>query len=244
MSSHQIGLSGIESQEQVMMGMDPKKNEEISEILNNSIPQRHSFFQLRYFVIGKEPTNQAKMWQCLRELESRKDSIESLSLEYEEQKDVLELLDIEENMLKLTKLDGQNEEIKLLKEKELKIKIKKIKRQKKAIKSNIIQLLSKKKYIEEEIDFFLEMFKAIEKVEKLRPLDDVEAQKNYWSEKLTQKLNLKMLSGGQIESDLIETIVALPDDMNIKKQMIKTLAFRQEQIVKKLEENRGKINGN
>jgi hypothetical protein len=241
MSNHQIGLSGIESEEEVMIGNS--KKDEISKAIESAVPERHSFFQLRYFVIGKEPTTQAKMWQCLREIKARKESLESLSLEVEEQNDTLELLGLEEEMLKLASFEGNNEEMKELKDKENRIKIKKIKRKKNSTISNIAQLLSRKKYIEEELEFFLEMLKSLEKVEPLKSLDDTNAQKEYWSEKLTQKLNLKMLLGGQLESELVETIVALPDDMNIKKQVLNTLTLRHEQLVKKIEENKGKING-
>jgi len=241
MSNHQIGLSGIESEE-VMMG-DSKKNE-IYKAIEKAVPERHSFFQLRYFVIGKEPTTQAKMWQCLREIKARNESLDALTLELEEQNDLLELLDLEEEMLNLTVFEGDKEEIKEIKEKENRIKIKKTKRKKKTTISNIAQLLSRKKYIEEELEFFLEMLKSLEKIEPLKSLDDANAQKEYWSEKLTQKLNLKMLLGGQLESELVETIVALPDDMNIKKQVLNTLTLRHDQIVKKIEENKGRINGN
>lgn len=242
MSNHSIGLSGVESGEEVVLG--GSKNEEISRILEKNLPQRHSYFQLRYFVIGKEPTNQSKMWQCLREIKSRKESLDSISLELEEQKDAIELLELEEKMFKTIKIEENNEEIKKIKEKENKIKIKRIKRKKESTKLNIIQLLNKKKYIEEELTFFLEMFRSLEKVEPLKDLDDIEAQKAYWSERLAQKLNMKMLLGGQLESELVETIVSLPDDMEIKKQILNTLALRHEQIVKKIEENKGKTNGN
>jgi len=243
MSNHQIGLSGIESQEDVTLGKEQKK-EEISRILEKNMPQRHSYFQMRYFIIGKEPTNQSKMWQCLREMKTRKESLESIELEVEDQKDTLDLLGIEEKAILIGKIEEENKEIKLLREEENKIKIKKVKRKKKAIKSNIVQLLNKKKYIEEELNFFLEMFKTLEKVEPLKDLDDLESQKAYWSERLAQKLNMKMLLGGQLESELVETIVALPDDMEIKKQMLGTLTLRHNQITKKIEENKGKMNGN
>lgn len=243
MSNHQIGLSGIKSEEDVTLGKKSKR-EEISKIIEKSVPERHSFFQLRYFVIGKEPTNQAKMWQCLREIKARKDSLDSIELEIEEQKDTLELLELEEKVLDLNNFKEDTAEINELKSQENRIKVKKAKRQKKSTTSNIAQLLNRKKYIEEELEFFLEMFKTLETVEPLKSLDDVNAQKEYWAEKLTQKLNLKMLLGGQLESELVETIVALPDDMNIKKQILNTLTLRHEQLVKKIEGNRGQLNGN
>jgi len=243
MSNHEIGLSGIESQEDVEFGEKEGKKDEISRILEKNLPQRHSYFQLRYFVIGKEPTNQSKMWQCLREIKTRKESLDSIELEVQEQIDALELKEIEEKVLRMeSPMASSNLEVSELRGKEKEIKLRKVKRQKKAAKSNIIQLLSRKKYIEEELSFFLEMFKALEKTEPLKDLDDLEAQKAYWSEKLAQKLNMKMLLGGQLESELVETIVALPDDMEIKKRILSTLAMRHESIVKKMED-KGTANG-
>lgn len=256
MSNHEIGLSGIKSEEKVRMGDEirTKKQslpismkEEISNVLVNQVTERHSYFQLRYFLIGKEPTNQSKMWQCLRELKIRKESIDSIELEYEDQKDKLELLDIEEKLMILREDNDKtksNNELNELKEKEIKIKIRKIKRQKSLVISTMAGLLNKKKYIEEESHFFLEMFKTIQKTEPLSPFDDVEAQKQYWSERLSQKLNLRMLSGGQLDSDLVETIMALPDDMTLKKQVLNNLNVRMNQIVKKIEEDKKEINGN
>ena len=45
--------------------------------------------------MGKEPTVQAKLWQCLRELEARRDTLEAIELELAESKDRLELIDIQ-----------------------------------------------------------------------------------------------------------------------------------------------------
>jgi len=233
MSNQEIGLSGISSG-----GEEPKQisfKQEISDVLQNQPSERHSFFQLRYFLIGKEPTNQSKMWQCLRELKSRKESIDSLELEYEEQKDRLELLGIEESMLNLFQKEAQNE-LEELKSKETNIKIKQIKRKKTALISSLDSLINKKRFIEEESHFFLEMFKTLQKVEPLRPFDDIEAQKEYWSEKLTQKLNLKMLTGGQLDTELVETVIALPDEIELKKQVLNTLSVRRSQMVKAMEQ--------
>ena len=184
------------------------------------------------------------MWQCLRELKVRKESLNSLELELEDQKDKLELLEVEEGLLNVSQNDLENSEkneiIKKLKTKENYIKLRKIKRQKTSIISSLSDLLNKKKYIEEESIFFLEMFKNLEKSEPLKDLDDLEAQKEYWSEKLSQKLNLKMLLGGRLDTELVETVVALPDDINVKKQILNTLNLRHAQIIKNLEQNKEK----
>ena len=78
--------------------------EKIQELFPKDLElsSRHSYFQLQYFLIGKEPTNQSKMWQCLRELKSRKDNLESIDLQIEEEKDNLEFQ-------KLSLLELENE---------------------------------------------------------------------------------------------------------------------------------------
>jgi hypothetical protein len=175
------------------------------------------------------------MWQCIKELKIRKEALDSLELEYQEQKDKLELLGVEESLLEIEKFETNNEQELILRDKQKEIKIRRIKRQKQAVISSLNEFINKKKYIEEESRFFLEMFKSLESIEKLKPFDDVEAQKEYWAERLSQKLNLKMLTNGQLDTELIETIVALPDDMKIKHQAIKMLDLRHSQMTKSLE---------
>ena len=218
---------------EISLNMELK--EEISRILKNEVAERHSYFQLRYFLIGKEPTIQSKMWQCIKELKIRKEALDSLELEYQEQKDKLELLGIEESLSEIEKFETNNEQELALRDKQKEIKIRRIKRQKQAVISSLNEFINKKKYVEEESRFFLEMFKSLESTEKLKPFDDVDAQKEYWAERLSQKLNLKMLTNGQLDTELIETIVALPDDMKIKQQAIKMLDLRHSQMTKSLE---------
>ena len=70
--------------------------EQITNLLSDKeIVNRHSFFQLRYFLVGKEPTNQARMWRCIRELEVRQQTIEAINLEMEDINDKKELLQIQ-----------------------------------------------------------------------------------------------------------------------------------------------------
>lgn len=205
---------------------------EIDEVLVNEVSCRHSYFQLKYFLIGKEPTNQAKMWQCLRELKTRKDSLDNIVLEEEELKDNLELLNIN-----IEELNERNSDAKTT------IQIRQIERKKLAINNNFLALAEKKKWLEEECRFFLETFKNIQKIEPLKQFDDLSSQKEYWAEKLSQKLNLKMLTSNNLDGELIETIMALPDDMPIKKQTITTLNIRQEQMIQNMKKTLNKIEG-
>jgi hypothetical protein len=215
--------------------------EKIDSVVKHDVVSRHSYFQLKYFLIGKEPTNQAKMWQCLRELKMRKDNYKNLSLQIEEEVDKLELQEI--NLLKVEKLK-ENESDDLSK-KELEIKVRQINRLILSIKNSLIDLEDKKKYLEEECEFFLQTYKNIEKIEPLKHFDDIDAQKEYWGTKLLEKINLKILLENNIDIELVETVLSLPDDIPIKQQVLNKLNNLQSNILKlqnnfkKIEENDG-----
>ncbi len=213
---------------------------ETTELLKHEVVQRHSFFQLKYFLIGKEPTVQSKMWQCLRELKQRRESLDAIELERDEVKDKISLIDI--SMLKLTAAYG-NENQPELDRRELEIRIRQTERQKKALIRNLEDLDDKERWLNDECLFFVETFKNLEKVEPLRPFDDIEAQSQYWNEKLTQKANIKMLTQNTIDSELIETIVALPNDLPIKKHTLQNLNIKQEQMLQQLREAAKKLEG-
>lgn len=160
MSNQIVGLSGIASEEKVCLTPEPLSLlDEIALVLKNEPASRHSYFQLRYFLIGKEPTNQGKMWQCLRELKTRNESLCSLDLEVEETKDRLELLDIAVEKIKNPQvssfgIDSPNE-LSELNKREQAIKLRQIERQKKSIETSLQSLAERKKWLEEESKFFL-----------------------------------------------------------------------------------------
>jgi translation elongation factor EF-G len=136
----------------MFQSQNPQKEEkklnltdEMNSLLKNEVASRHSYFQLKYFLIGKEPTNQAKMWQCLRELKIRKESLSSLALEVEENKDNIELL---ENKINKSKLKIQTmDEFDI---KELEITNRKNTRKIQSIKEKLDQLQERKKFLEED----------------------------------------------------------------------------------------------
>lgn len=216
--------------------------QKIDEIVKNDVVSRHSYFQLKYFLIGKEPTNQSKMWQCLRELKMRKDNFKSLLLQIDEEKDKLELQEI--NLLKLKNIKETEQDE--LSKKEIIIKERQISRVILKIKDDLIDLDEKKKFLEEECEFFLQTFKNIEKIEPLKHFDDLDSQKEYWGTKLLEKINLKILLENNIDTELVETVLSLPDDIPIKQQVLNKLNSLQANILKlqnnfnKIEENNGK----
>ena len=73
-------------------------------------------------------------------------------------------------------------------------------------------------------------------VENLKPYDDLESQKLYWNEKLSQEFDLKVLLHGTPDVELVKTILALTDDLEIKKTTVKSLQNTQKRIASKEEE--------
>jgi hypothetical protein len=64
--------------------------EEAAGLVGGSgVSGRHTFYQLKHFVLGKEITTQAKMWKCIRELEARVGAAKSMLNGIEEAEDDL-----------------------------------------------------------------------------------------------------------------------------------------------------------
>lgn len=219
-----------------------KLTAELDEALKVEVTSRHSYFQLKYFVINKEPTIQAKMWQCLREMKSRRDALLAIDLEIEESKDRAEMLNIQiQKAAKTGWTADADAEIEEMNKKEHQIKNRRLLRKKKATAESLIQLEEKRGWMEDEARFFLETFRNLEKVEKLKPFDDLDSQKQYWGSKLSEKINLNMLLQKPLDTEMIETILALPDDIPVKKQMVNRLNTIQTQLLEVKEEYKKKL---
>jgi len=194
--------------------------EKAKEIINNSdLKERHSFFQLNHFIVGKEPTLQSKLWQCTREINARIETVDS----YKE-----EILISEENYEILSlKIDRYKTLIEkescTYKRKILEIKLKKMIRNYDRKDFVFKKINDKLKSVNEELDFFVKTFMEIEKVEKLKSFDDVESQNQYWSAKLGNDLNLRFLLNIPTDLELCKTILALPDISIVKKQLTSAL---------------------
>ena len=186
-------------------------SDEIDKILENQKQERHSIFQLKYFLIGKEPTNQAKMWRCIDELKARKQSTDAIKLEIEDANDDLELLNMKEAAITETTAVEQQ------------IARRKLKRKIAATESRLSELAQRLKGIEEESSFLVKAFNSINQIEELKPFDDLESQKNYWSEKLGQELNLRLLLGMALDMELVKTILALHSESTTKQELLGVL---------------------
>ncbi len=197
-----------------------------------AISHRHTFFQLKHFIIGKELTTQAKMQKCLKEIEARVESINGMNLSIEEAEDDLELLNLKiSNLEKKKEKKGINKQYK-------DIQIRKLNR-KKTLLSNSIQNINKKlKETEEEVSFFTSAFKQLEKIEPLKRYDDLESNQQFWNENFGQELQLRLLLQKPLDIELVKCILALNKESPIRIEMLKIL----DQIQNKAIENK-KIEG-
>lgn len=191
----------------------------IDQVIAKTPEARHSYFQLKYFVLGKEPTTQSKMWQCLRELKSRKENIDTTNLEIEEIQDQLELLTINKENIKPESKEDQ-------------IKLRMLNRKQLILTKNLQNLEEKVKFLTQEAKFFLQAFENLEQVEPLKDYDNLEVQKEYWNEKLLQEINLKMLLSQPLDVEITKTILALPKDLPVRIQVEKALEHVKDQFGK------------
>ena len=196
-------------------------NEKIDNLLKNDVVDRHSFFQLKYFVIGKEPTIQAKLWRCIKELKSRRESLNAINLEIEEVNDNKLLLDIQiKDLEELNEMPHQATESM---KKQEEIRERQFQRKIRSYEDVLATLKNKLKDTEEEAAFFLKAYESLIQHEELKPWDDETAQLDYWNEKLSQELNMKLLLNRPLDVELIKTILSLQDDAPIKVQTIHIL---------------------
>ena len=207
----------------------------IDEILKQDIADRHSYYQMKHFILEKEYTTQGKMWQCLKEIRARKSSLVNIQMEIDSSKDNLELINInkKKESMGIGSISGVNDPVSLLKIGESQVKVRQLTREAQRLTDSIWVLQAKMKNIEEETEFFAEQFEQFIKIEPLKPLDDQESQENFWHAKLASEVNLRVLLGAPLDVEIIRTILCLHDGCNLKRSVVKLLNESQKKLESK-----------
>ena len=198
--------------------------EKCKELLSKfPVPQRHSDFQIEKFIIGKEPTYHARMWQCMREIETRHESLVNIEFEIENQKDdiILKQLEKEKNLKK----------DKDLREKEDEVMLRKIERSIAHMEISLNKLLSKKKNIEEETKKFIEILEDVNKNIPYVEFNDEIAQRDYFENKFANEINLNILLGHPINNELVRSTMCLGDGSKVKTQLVESLNNLQRKLL-------------
>jgi len=185
--------------------------------------ERHTFFQLKHFVLGKEITTQAKLQKCIREINARKKSLKSMMLGLDDASDELRILELKVLALEKKKPKGS------LDREHLEIQKRKIGRKKEMLLDSIEDMKKKITETEEETEFFMRAFEQLEVVEPLKRHDDPDANAEFWNENFAQDLRLRLMLQKSIDLELVKCILALDAESPVRKEVVGIL----EQIQRK-----------
>ena len=163
-----------------------------------------SYFQIQYFVVGREPTAQAKMHRCLEEIKQRRNSIDNAKLEIEEQEDVIALCEIRMRNPDCPKVEED-------------VYKRRLQRKMDSTMKQIKDLRDRISVWSDEIGFLDKMYKDIAKKVELKDWNDYDVQLEYWNEKLGQEIRQRLLLNAPVDIELIKTVLALPDSAPVKK---------------------------
>lgn len=208
------------------------------------LPNRPSYFQIKNFIIAKEPTTQSQLWSAIREMRSRYETIQALDLQIATCEDNLELVDVQLDLckLRLKHYEAKATEKSKLLSRQQKIKLRKLEREKGAGQGSLTDLKERRTNAIDESAFILQIYKHLEQLEELKPFDDEQVQREYWNERLSEQFHTCVLLSRPFPEELIKTILVLPDDTPIKVHVTKVLEKRQELLMQQKHLERPKAN--
>lgn len=193
---------------------------EICNLLNkNKTCHRHSYYQLKHFILNREITHQSRLRRCLNEIEARKSTLDNLFLSIEEANDDIELIDLEIKKHEKILL-GMEDEIEAKKQE---IAIRKAKRRRNKLNTSLQEMNKTLIECEEEIAFFLSAFQQLEKIEPLKDYDDLEANEQMWSEQYAEEVQLRLMLQKPLDLELVRCILSMSKNAPIRSTMINIL---------------------
>ena len=209
--------------------------EKVESILNKvDLPDRHTFFQLEKFIIGKEPTAQSQLWQIVREMQARVETIDSYKKQLEDAEDTLELFDIKiERKNRMIRQEAENKNIFTdLNLQQLEINIRKLQRDKESLILSARKVNKKLKFILEELAFLTSAYEKITKIYgEIKSIDDDESQREMWNEKFLEDFNLRVILKRPLEPEFVKTVLCLGDDSTVKKHVINMIENIQKNMI-------------
>lgn len=207
--------------------------EKASEVVSKSgVSGRHTFYQLKHFVLGKELTTQSKMWKCLREMDARLNSAKSMKNGIEDAEDDCRALEIKMEVLEKKKTKSR------LHREYLDIQRRKLERKRVSLMESICEMRKRLSETEEEIGFFLGAYGQLESIEPLRDHDDLEANAEYWDQNFAQELQLRLMFQKPLEVELVKSILALGGNSSTRRELVGMIEQIQRQALEAKERHR------
>ena len=211
--------------------------QKINELFPNKPNNRHSFFQLQYFVVGKQPTIQAKIRTCKIELLSRKSEIEAVVVSIDDLLDRIKLEEMEIECISGNCETGQieirpHERNKKVPQHQMteynKIDSRQHERKKLALEHQIDELKATLTAKEEECVFLIGLYERLIQIEPEKDWDSMEVQTEYWNAKLTREIESRLMLGELPNIEDFKTVLSLPDGIPIKDATLKLIHDRQQ----------------
>lgn len=199
-----------------------------------NMPDRHTFFQIEKFIIGKEPTAQAQLWAIIRELQARKETVNQFKKDLKDAEDNLELFDIKiERLNRAIREESEsglpNSDLNI---REHEININKLIREKESLVVSAQKINKKFKSILEEMNYLVSGYeKIVSTYGDIKNLDDEEAQKEMWNERLLEEFNLRIILQRPLDPEFVKTVLCLNDDSPVKKQVVTLIENIQKKMV-------------
>ena len=165
------------------------------------------------------------MQKCLKEMEVRVTSIGEALMSLEDTKDDIELLNLKK--INIEKKKTKNNINKKFKE----IHLRKTDRKIDFLNNSLKSLNKKIKETQEEIEYFINKYKELEKIEPLKDYDDVSENKNFWNKNFSRELQLRLMMQKPIDLELMKCILSLNNDSPVKIETIKMLEQIQSQAI-------------
>ncbi len=181
---------------------------EIEELASKADRNETTPFQINYFLIGQEPTDQAKLHKCLQEINVRLKSIKAAQREIDELSDIGQLHFIEMEKLECV------------------IRKRMVKRKMDAISEQIISLEERMIGWESEINQLKKIYDTISERTSLKDWDDYHVQMEYWSAKLYQELKTRLTLNMPADLEVVKTILALPESSVVRQDVLQLISAK------------------
>lgn len=185
---------------------------------------KHTNFQIEYFMLGKEPTINGKIWQCIRELDTRNQNLNAVNLEIEEAKDNIELAKLKLEYIKSKPTFRKSVNLETLAVKKKEINLRKLQRRINSMEATLSKTLERKEAILLECKTIIEVFNKINPDNRLIDIDNKENQSEYWNNKFAEEINLSAMLGMPPSAELIKSVLALPDNSPTKIQLTNAIS--------------------
>jgi hypothetical protein len=192
-------------------------------INQHKILPKHTNFQIEHFMIGKEFTTEGKIWQCIRELSARRDTLKNINLELSDAEDNLQLIKIKIEKLKVKSTFSKNRDLEILNQKQKEILIRKCERKLQSLDNLHQNVIERKEAVLAECNKIIDIFNKLNPENKTINIDDDQNQLEYWNSKLNEEVTLSSVLGYPLSVDVVRSIIALPNTAPVRAQILSAM---------------------